>query len=337
MLSRLHIGFYLVWVFFLGIPLDLTAQSLEDPDTTAFASAFEARILEERWQDVATQAWFEVPFTREAQEQPWSLRLDFQLPENLPDTLHLIFSGVAWQASLEFNQYFMGTHEDPFEPWDITLAKDWFRQGENTLILTLRTGTILMAHGLPFQGIHRPIYVQEQAWANLDSSYDSLAADHLAMVAPYYGLEHGYRFDSLSALRFLLPMIDLGIKQVGFWFSPGKQLLELCQVLNLEVVSEWEEQTALGAVNAFPLAAASLPHRPYFWLDEQGNRTSYYGGFYERRHGPTSPRPPQELWLMVLLLMIPVLGLLLTKLVNPGFFSNQLNLLLSPQLFMDNS
>ena len=157
------------------------------------------------------------------------------------------------------------------------------------------------------------------------------------MLAPYYGPEHGYRFDSLAALRFLLPVLDLDIKQVGFWFFPGQELLELCRSLKLEVVDEWGEGTALGAVNAYPLAAASLPHQPCFWLDERGNRTPFYGGFYEPRRGPITPTPSEELWLMVLLLMIPVLGLLLTKLLNPGFFSNQLNLLLSPQLFLDNS
>lgn len=281
---------------------------------------------------------YRVPFQLR-EEATASLTHSFSWPEGARrDTLFLYWEGIGWNAELMLGDYYLGAHADPFEPWVVPLLKDWVEPGVR-LSLHLSEGEARILSPMPFLGIFRSVTLLSElpdlGFRELDPVNPE---EPVGVVAPYYG-NHGYSFDSLEALRFLLPLQKQGISQVGFAFAPDRQLIELCQnpQLHLEPVRVDGEDIQAAVVNWYPTADPNQDSRMAFWLDQRGRRTAFYGKLVDWPMKIGGLPPAADRQFLLLLLLIPLGGLFVIKLMSPGLYWGQLALLAGQTTILEGS
>lgn len=284
----------------------------------------------------ARQESISIPYINHDQ-QALKLRFDFQLPCTPPDTLMLYLEGVAWQMEVELNGRYLGIFEHPLVSRGILVRASWLREGTNILRLHLSKTSGFLYYPDPFLGLlEAPLLVDEAQYAVLNRNPlpERSAADTVAFFAPYYR-SHGYVFDLETALGSLKPLLDRGHRQVFFLFPPGRKLQALCAQLGLEEVKEqaWEGRTTFF-VNAYPFAEDRMPLSPAFWLDAKGYRTPHYASYTSE--GRVARRPTKAPLMLAWMVLFPLIGLLLVKLLNASFFYGLPGILLKPKLYVDN-
>ncbi|MFN0203198.1 MAG: hypothetical protein ACKVTZ_16850 [Bacteroidia bacterium] len=255
--------------------------------------------------------------------------------------LHLYFEGIAWKIEIKLNGKFVGTHYRPFETWSIPINAEWLREKSNLLevVLTTTTKEHLSLYPKPFLGIFRPCYlVTDRQLKGLLESHlknaPTAPSKTVGIIAPYYG-KNGYIFDKETAIRFLLPLKKQNIQHIHFAFPADKNLKELCALLDFVEVQRLTPNQPVCWINAYPYETSYFPFTEQFWLNENNYRTMHYGSIY--RYTPTEIRPvlTRHPFIYVLLVLFPLVGMFLVKLLNPGFFYDLLEVLVRPRMQLD--
>lgn len=302
---------------------------------------FVALCLSGPWQLRGSEASYEVPFQLPMQDTA-RLRLTLARPEGVSeaDTLYIYVPGVAWEAELLLNQYYLGVNPRPFAPWVVPVAVRWLRPEGNQLALRLQSGPARRHEPRPFLGVFRELWLLSAAELALRRPAPLPEADStrpVGLLAPYYGPAYGYRFDSLAALRRLLPLRREGIRQVACWYEPGPNLRALCRTLGLRLVQLPPPGTSVALINAYPYDPGRFDQPPQFWLDEQGRRTVGYGRIQPWQQASPLQIPAADRVGLALLLLWPLFGAFLIKLSSPGFFAAQGAMLRQPTPYIENT
>jgi len=339
------LGLSLIWlgVVIMGLwePCQGQSSAQNRPSADSLLPPFSGLRLDGPWQVVDEQRGYRVPFEVSEVKGVVRLRFDLAPPPGVEalDSVYLWLEGVAWQAELLWDDYYLGVNKQPFGGWRVPLATEWLRPEGNVLILRLQAGRASRYEPKPFVGIFRPVWLlpPDSLPSGSSSKLASEPTDTVGLFAPYYGPEHRYRFDSLAAIRRLLPLKREGITHVSFWYEPGSQLRALCQTLGFEVIDTLHPSTTVMQVNAYPFEVACFDRPPRFWLDETGHRSPHYGHYSRWQQAREARIPREDRPGLALLLLLPLIGAFLVKLSSPGFFSAQRSMLTQPSLHIENT
>ncbi|MEO1213331.1 MAG: hypothetical protein AAFY45_07400 [Bacteroidota bacterium] len=295
--------------------------------------------LSKKWKEPNGAEW-EVPFQFE-ETDPRSLRYDFRICTGPQDSVYLYFEGLAWDAELEIDNIYLGTHHDPFKPWIVALASSWVDNKKVQLQLSLSTGSTHPNYPKSFMGIYRSVYLlgqEEKEKLTRDILPASRQADTLAVVAPYYQ-EGSYIFDPAKAAEALLPAYERGIRDIYFPFSAGRELQAFAKELGFKETKEYDPALNYALINKYPFDRSSFTFANRFWLDESGRRQSDYMVFVAGERSFFEKWSPilDRSTFLILLILFPIISLFLIKLANPGFFYGLLGLLINPKLYISSS
>jgi hypothetical protein len=316
-----------------GQPMVATAN-----DSAAQLVGFEPLRLDGPWRVAGQKLQHIVPF---AQAADTVLSLSIVLPWSSawPDTAYLYLEGVAWEAELLLGDYYLGNHQSPFLPWVVPIRREWVQQSGKRLRLRLRGGRSGAYEPSPFLGIFRPVWLYDA-----DHLSDRLAAapvpsvgiqgEKVGLLAPYYR-QGDYAFDSLAALRMLMPLLEAGEDKVAFWFAPSQQMVALCEALGLSIIDSLAPGTRVAPVNWYPYEAVNSRSHVPFWLTRAGHRSPDYGQWHTwpLQEGDAPARSEQ--YLLFGLIFLPLAGAVLLKLVSPAFFSALGSMLSSPSMYLE--
>lgn len=277
-----------------------------------------------------------LPFMFESLDHgTFTYEFDFCL--SIKDSLFLYFEGIGWEAELELNGNYLGVQKKPFLPWKLAIHPDWVKPEGNQLILRLSKGDYFPLYPKGFLGIFRPvhlmnkeqiIHVEQQILPHVFS------ADTVARVAPRYR-RSGYEFNEFDAAKILLPLMKRNIKHIYFPFEPDRKMRAFCAQLGFVEVKNISDDTFICPVNAYDYEPVGFSGYHRFWLDKKGHHTPFFGDIYPSHQIHSGIPPRSYKGLLILMILFPVLGLFLIRLLNPGFLYSQVELLLNPTLFID--
>lgn len=256
------------------------------------------------------------------------------LPDSLlKDTLYLYFDGIAWQASLEIDDRFLGIHDSPHQPWIIPVPAHWLDSATLRLRLSLpadNTGRAPL-----FLGIYRPAWILDSAQLAAIRHRrmpGTQNADSVAVWAPF-NPRTKYVFDPFSAAKIALPLLERGVRHIHFAFEPGFQLREFCRRLGFVEVQEMTPNMVICYVNDFPGYPERIRRR--CWLGPAGARTLNDGLWYRSTvMSDFDADAPSSGWMLAFLL-VPLAGLFALKLIQPQFLSDTLAALSRPRQYID--
>lgn len=316
--------------------LHAQVEPVSPTDTTlADTLPFTPQLLDGRWTCGALDQSFRVPFQLTS-ERVLTFSYDFDWPPRAPDTLYMYWEGVAWEAELALDEYYLGIQRQAFQPWEVWVARDWVKDSSR-LWLTLQPGSGRAPVRWEQLGIFRPITLRSSALpSSLAALPEADPSQPVGLVAPYFR-EHGLVFDSLRAMQLLLPLRQEGIRQVAFWYGPSLRLRSLCESLGLKAVQLHPAVERVGLINWYPRPAAADQQRLPFWLDERGYRTPHYGRWVAWPTLRPGLPPEQDRLGLGWLLLLPLLGLFLIKLLGSPFFAALGQLLSSPSMFLESN
>jgi len=288
------------------------------------------------------QAWkgkegnpISIPFLYDQQEDLW-LSYTFDLNCSPQDTLYLYIEGASWRMEVEFNDRYLGLYESPLAAISIPLNSSWFGESSNHLQLHLSLDEGRNFYPTPFLGmLQSPVIVDidQLTYLRKDPLPRATKVDTVGLIAPYY-LKSAYQFDLASAYKMLWHLKGREIQYIYFLFPPGRELNALCAQLGFQQAPKIEAHTYTFFLNTYPYEMTQMIDPPRFWLDKEGYRTQYYDSYYLSNHRYTVPLAAHEI--MVWMVLMPLIGLLLIKLFNPGFFYAMLGILTKPKLYIDN-
>jgi hypothetical protein len=336
-------GWLALWLSALGLGGYVHGQVVvSDTAQVDTMPPFEEQPLSGPWQARGQDRSYLVPFEGDELDTV-RLLLTLDRPSGVADedTLYLYFEGVAWEAELLLNRYYLGVNQSPFVPWVVPVLGAWLQAEGNLLALRLHDGRAGQHEPRPFLGIFRPGWLlsacalAERQQAGPQSRH--IGGDTVAVVAPWFGPAHQHSFDSVAAIQRLLPLYREGIQELYFWYEPGQQLRQLCQDLGLRIVDSLRPATRVAFINAYPYEMARFDQPPYFWLDTAAHRTTHYGRFLRWESAPGERVPPRDRSGLALILLLPLLGAALIKLSSPGFFAAQGAMLSQPTLYIENT
>jgi len=260
----------------------------------------------------------------------------FQLDCLPPDTLFLYLQGAGWQVEVELNERYLGVFDHPLQVQHIPLLAQWLRPHQpNQLKINLTVAKGRPFHPTPFLSmLYPPLLVDKDQLRVLKQNPlpRVAAADTVALVAPYYR-SHAYCFDLADAYRLLHPLIKHRIRHIFFLYPPDRQLRALCAQLGFVEVESFDEGNHLFFLNEYPYDPACMDLVPNFWIDKSGYRTADYHSFFQPLR--TNAARLRLHYSISWVVLIPLLGLLLIKILNPGFFYAMPAILLKPKLFID--
>jgi hypothetical protein len=290
-------------------------------------------VLEGKW--VVGEKAYEAPFQL-VDLTPQMLKYRFELDSIPRDSLFLRFEGVAWNASLELNRYFLGTHSAPFQPWEVALAPSWLKAGPNELILRLSKGTQDSFYPRFFLGIYRPVTLQGQPWTQpvLDIPSQPGPQDVVGAWAPFFGAS-GFIFDEFEAAKVGTHFEREGIKWVYFPFPPGPSLRAFCKRLGLQEVQRLSPSQRVAWINYYPYEPGVARFHPPFWLNEKGERTRHYGCFYNAFGSSDESLAEGHRFPLVLLILFPWFSLMAVKLLSPGFLTSWKTFFVNARNYID--
>lgn len=255
--------------------------------------------------------------------------------------LYLYFEGVAWKTELKLNGKFLGTNNKPFDTWVIPIQTEWLREHDNLLELTLKKSELPTEkfYPKPFLGIFRPCYlVDNKQLAKLQLPHISKVATTsktVGIFAPYYQ-EKGFVFDRFEAIRTLIHLKKENIYHIYFLFEPSKELKKLCSDLGFTQVAKLNENQKVAWLNKYPYSPDDFTFSEQFWLDENYFRTAHYGMNHRFDSDEIHTEQHDTSILYILMILFPLLGMFIVKLLNPGFFYAFQEILIRPRWQMDN-
>lgn len=332
-----------LFLFSLGllcIPGPAHSQSPASRQTSADISPlFQYLKLSNKWREPNGIEW-EVPFQFE-ESDPRSLVYDFRICTGPQDSVYLYFEGLAWDAELEIDNIYLGTHNDPFKPWIVALASSWLDNRKVQLKLSLSAGSTHPNYPKSFLGIYRSVYLlglEEKEKLTRNILPLSNRPDTLAVVAPYYQAD-SYIFDPAKAAEALLPACESGIRDLYFPFEAGREFQAFAKELGFREYKEYDPELTYALINQYPFDRSTFSFANRFWLDESGRRQADYMVFVKGERSFFEKWSPilERSTFLILLILFPIISLFLIKLANPGFFYGLQGLLINPKLYISSS
>lgn len=265
-------------------------------------------------------------------------RFDFE-GDSTTEDLYLCFEGLAWQADILLNDRYLGQSSDPFKLWYVKLDREWLKTNGNLLKVSVAPGKHKQWYPRHFVGLHRPAWLLEHKHIKEIERRLHVPTinqpERVMVFAPWYR-KSGFVFDRFEACRALLPLVGHKDRAIYFAYPPCRQLVQTCRLLGIRQVRELEPGVKVSWLNTYPYEGTHFKGGGTFWLDEHANRSTHYAGY--QYHGQSAARLNAGGWTslgLMLLLLVPILGLLLIKLLSPGLFYNMGGILTRPQLFLD--
>lgn len=266
----------------------------------------------------------------------------FCSPDSLgTDLLYFWFEGLAWEADFMLGDAYLGMSDGPFGVRRVAIPPQLMRPGDwNELKIILTRGKSLPWHPEAFLAMLKTPFLLNQSQLNIAESAQQKTypkADTVAIVAPYYR-SYGYSFNLFEAVRTLQAVIDAKIGYVHFPFPPGRELRSLSERLGLKEIDQLTDTTQICLINTYPYSARELPTQARFWLDENAYRTTDYGGIRPlNSDSVVEPNRIDHPIGLMLMLLFPLLSMFLLKILNPGYFTSQVSLMLNPKLHLSTS
>ncbi|MEL6590523.1 MAG: DUF4271 domain-containing protein [Bacteroidota bacterium] len=291
-----------------------------------------------QWQVEEDRQSISLPFI-DTKARRCTLDYRFCVPDSIgPDSLFLLFEGMAWESEVLLDESYIGLLRDPFVATQLAISPDLLGRGEMQAIrIVLHKAEGKTWYPEPFVGMMNPPRLMtrrqlRQYYRQFETKVSR--GDTVAIVAPYYR-SSGYCYSAFEAMRNLQPVYDAGIEYVYFPFPPSGELLALCERLELKVVREIVDTTQIALINTYPFAERYFPTQAHFWLDEEAYRTSFYGDVRTLDNRFRSQLDSRNYPLgIVLMLLFPILSLFLLKILNPGYLASQLNFLFNPKMHL---
>ncbi len=279
---------------------------------------------------------FSVPFQLDGVSE---LRLSrfFYLPDTVraKENLFIYFEGVAWRTELKLNGKFLGINNHPLKPWIVPLRREWLSKEENLLELSLSQKESATFFPKKFLGIFRPVYILTEKQLNEVTKpvMPSVASttSPVAIVMPFYQ-DHRYIFDKFQAVRTLVHAQKNGIDKLFFLLPPDRELKKLCAEMGFIQVLQLKPAQKVCWLNDYPYEPINFPYPESFWLDKKGLRTPNYGTFTTFGIGSSNTNSSPVTILYVFLIIFPLIGVFVMKLLNPKLFSTLPDILLKPRL-----
>ncbi|MEM6802760.1 MAG: hypothetical protein AAF696_15230 [Bacteroidota bacterium] len=295
--------------------------------------------LNEGWKEPSGED-YSIPFQFEGLDAR-TLVYELKICVGPQDSMYLYFEGVAWHAELEIDDIYLGTHENPFEPWIVPLARSWIDNKKVRIKLHLTESHNFPNYPKPFLGIYRPAYLVNKTY--IDRIRTTLLpqvqkADTVAIIAPYYR-SSGYVFDAFEAAQNLLPVAKNKIKYLYFPFEPGREFRAFAKEKGFYEQKSYDPNTTYALINTYPFDRSLFEFPNRFWLDEQANRNTDYLVFFQGERSFFEKWAPvsEKTLLLIFLILFPIISLYLIKLANPGFFYGMQGMLINPKLYVSAS
>lgn len=267
-----------------------------------------------------------------------ALSYEFNYADSLGrDSLFLFFEGLSWRIEVELNDYYLGVFDKAFETWYLPVRREWFHEGGNKLKITLSQGNPIPYYPMPtLMMLNAPalvnrVQLEELMFQHLPESQET---DTVGIIAPYY-FQHSYKFDRHAAVISLLTLKNQGIEDLYFAFPPGRKAEALAAQMGFRRVRALKEEMHMGAVNFFPVNNKAIVADLPFWLDINEKRTQNFGMLTPMNIKRVSNSYIAPKSLLSLLILFPLFGLALIKIISTGYYSSMAGLLISPKLFID--
>lgn len=318
------------------VPINGYSQNNDLESLYPFSTLQSPSILElgKNWETLDRKD-FRVPFYDE-QIDKLSIQSSFVLDCTPPDSIFLYLEGVSWQVEVELNSRYLGSFLRPFASIAIPIHKSWLNETENLLSIDFSKGQQLSFHPSPFIAmlkVPRLVDKEQLAYLKQEVLHTETIADTVALIAPYYQ-GHTYYFELNSAYRMLRHLQIHNIHHVYFLYAPSRELMALCAQLGLKQVEKITSETYTFFLNDYPYDAWQMINPPHFWLDKFGGRTENYEVYRHFNQSKINKTPLRTL--LIWLILLPIVGLLLIKLLNPSFFYSLPSIFTTPKLFIDN-
>jgi len=346
MAASVYKGFYrfvlisLLSLIFLG-GTSLHGQTItqdtttEEKETVIQTQTFK-RDLSKGWIEGA-EVW-NVPFILpNTNRTNLKMRLNILFPEQLPDTVYLYFEGIAWRVSVELDGKFLGMHEDPFKPWVIPIVREWLSESVHTLSVHLTRGDDFALYPSQFLGIFRPVYLlDKESLADHQQKImqEARMADTICVYAPYFP-ETQYVFDQKMARKDLTQIGKLGMRYVYFPFSPSRELQKLCKEVGMIRIKRLPPNSHICWYRVYPFEARSFPYSYEFWLDENNEASRHYACYYQIDGNSPVKEEGRSSFLLIFLILFPIMGALIIRIVHPSFWESLGAILIYPKLFLE--
>jgi len=285
------------------------------------------------WTDDQGKEW-RVPFWENKLEE-LGLSYSFKLkPDSL--TYFLCFEGIAWKAAIYLNGRLLMLHDKPFEGLLIPLKQDWLQEQGNVLRVELMQSGSTVAPGLQKAlGIHRGVWILTQSDSVIGN--DIIASDYQSDSVIVYTPFTEQNWYNVSTERLRSDLEDMeyaGVKKVYFPMEPSGRVLEAFLQAGYTRVFSITEAKKIAWFNAFPLSREVYFSEKVFWKTEEGKPTAYFGKWFSPSDALNCQRNRDNLFVLILFL-IPMIGLVIFRLIQPQWFTLQLRWLYTRRLELE--
>jgi hypothetical protein len=285
------------------------------------------------WTDDQGKEW-RVPFW-ENRLKELGLSYSFRLK---PDSLNyfLCFEGIGWKAAIYLNGRLLLIHEKPFEGLLLPLKQDWLQEQGNVLRVELMNSGATVAPGLQKSlGIHREVWILTQADSVIQKNRMTwdYQSDSVIVYTPFTE-ENWYNVSSERLRADLEDMEYAGVKKVYFSMEPSGRVLEAFLAAGYTRVFSLAGAKKIAWFNAFPLSREVYFSDKVFWKTENGKPTAYFGKWFNPSDASECQRNRDNLFVLILFL-IPMVGLVIFRLLQPQWFALQIRWLYTRRLELE--
>jgi len=289
-----------------------------------------AENLSHAWRDPYDKEW-RAPFW-DSDTKELILSRYFDLPKNT-DSLYLYFEGLAWTSSIYLNDRLLLIHRDPFRDILIPLDSAWLKPMNNQLKVVIENkGEPTPFFHAPAIGIHKQVWLLSLSQAKQYFPTMPLAFPKDSIVVyTHYTPKHLYNVSREHLLRDIKTLKNAGAKYIYFTIPPSNRDLQIFAEEGFFQVKHYHHAQHILWFNAWPLEKSGHYDPSVFWFLPSGDTGSGFLKWFSQKDLDSCARK-QENFSLVLILLLPLLGLLLVRIVSPQVFFNQIRWLFTRRL-----
>ena len=256
---------------------------------------------------------------------------------NFSDSLYLYFGGVAGGAEVFLNEKLIGIIETPFTEYLYPIPGTIFIAGRNELkVKLLKASGQREWYPEPSTGILGEVSLMARDEINRVPEFPEnvFQSSKVVVYAPWNN-EAKFKPDPARFWTDLQDLKEIGVESLWFPFQPHGKYLVMLKKAGFKLVNSLEGAQQLALFNEYPVTILPSNVELTFWKNKNGLRTEAFGKFQEltpsTRIWITEPLRPA----LIIILVIPLLGILLMKLLVPKTYSLMVEFLTKSKIHID--